>query len=163
MDYFQYGIYKLLPSFAKMLKTNLDKNGNTALTVKLYIEGFCDLFKNNNVFRGHEEHITRDELLINIWVREAVATIFLEREITIEGLDERLQFQCELLVSGIATQNSFRSRHKIQKDILGDFFTEDTGYMHFSDFKDAILLSDAAAPILESVPYSANIRCTSDH
>lgn len=146
--------FSILRKFSEKLKKAI--NEASPLTVEDHIKILLDFFEKHDA-REHFKvwEVTEDKLHISIY-SGFENKVWFERIIRLEDVDDELQIHCELLLDE-PFENLNLESNKIERDILGDFFNEESGYIHFSDYREQILTFIDTIKIAKFVPKSISV------
>ncbi len=146
--------FSLLRKFSERLKKAI--NEASPLTVEDYIKILFDFFEKHDAREHFKDwEVTEDKLRISIY-SGFENKVWFNRIIRLEDVDDELQIHCELLLDEPFENLSLQS-NEIERDILGDFFTEDSGYIHFSDYREEILAYIENIKLTKLVPKGISI------
>lgn len=154
-----------LPKFVTILKKSLteqlDKNNNLAIVD--YINIFFEFYHMNNAFDYFEMfNPESDKMYISISLTSNESKVYIERDITIEGLDEEFQIQFELMIDLQATENKRRAHFEVERNHFGVFSNWEEGDLFFKDFQEKVLLSNLLLKLLNLNPKTIRIGINSD-
>jgi len=154
-----------LPKFVNILKKNLseelDKKSN--LNIEDYVKIFFSFYHLNNAYDYFKVfNVESDKMYLGIYLASWESTIYMERDINIEGWDEEYQIQFELILDIPPPENRISEAFEVERDILGDFSNWEEGYFYFEDFQEKVLSSNVISDFLCLSPKSIRISLNAD-
>ncbi|MFL9838148.1 hypothetical protein ABS768_11605 [Flavobacterium sp. ST-75] len=157
--------YLILRKLSKKLKNNLIRQMDIHkhLSIKNYLESFCQTFEKDNAFFLFEKFgVKADKLSVTVFFNGFSNVIYFKRDIHIEDVDEVYELELRLDVKPFIN-HMVSCNYEIERDIMGDFFTKENGYIYFSDYIDNILSSTEIVGFLDLYPDSMVLILNANH
>jgi hypothetical protein len=153
------------PKLANLLKEKLAKesNINHSLDVKEYLVYFLEFYEENNAFTFFKnDNITKDIMIVSIFINKLNKEVSFRREIHIEDCDEEFQINFQLLLDLPTIMNDIIYFFEIERDMFDDFRNTELGSFYLSDFENMILSSQEMEKIANNIPVSHSIDLNAD-
>ncbi len=149
-----YRFRKLANIFQQILKRKLEEN--RYLNVEEYLLNFFDYYEKYNAHKFfNNDEIILDAMHFHVYRN----TIYVERIVKAEGIDEDFQLKLTLFMKSTSQNSTF---YNVERDLYGDFFNSDIGYFYFSDFKDDVLNSYEISNLLLILPQNTALDINID-
>ena len=154
--FYSDGLPKFVNIFKKSLAEQLD--GNPNLPIVDYIKTFFDFYRSNSAFDYFKVfEPTSDKMYLALYLAKHESKIYIERDISFEGVDEEYQIQFELILDLPPIETRISEYFEVERNFFDDFLNDDDGYLYFEDFQEKVLSANLIFKLLSLYPKSIRI------